>query len=166
MRTKLFLIVSVAYMVTSCGNKPSGNVTSDMLHYPQTASGDSLTDDMPEMVFDSLNFHFGGMAIGQTIKHTFQFVNAGDEPLVISDVHPSCGCTTLKDYPEKPIPAGESGQITVEFKAEKVTGKVDKTITVSCNDAKKFHVLHILGTVIGQEVFEKDKSQVQMQRIR
>ncbi|MEZ4484127.1 MAG: DUF1573 domain-containing protein [Syntrophotaleaceae bacterium] len=47
----------------------------------------------PHLLAESPLHHFGKIAEGSTIEHTFRFQNSGDQPLVISKVRSSCGCT-------------------------------------------------------------------------
>ena len=46
------------------------------------------------------------------------FKNTGDKPFVIYDVVTSCGCTKV-DYPETPIPPGETLKLIVTYEADK-----------------------------------------------
>ena len=150
----------------SCHSTPHHDVTSDMLHFPATASGEEVSGG-PQMVFDSDTFHFDMMAVGTKVAHTFQFKNVGNAPLIISHVQPSCGCTALKDWPDKPIAAGESGQISIEFNATGSEGEVNKTVWVATNGEPKDKVLHIVGKIIGVEVQHNGNSgRVEMKRER
>ncbi|MDT8308399.1 MAG: DUF1573 domain-containing protein [Bacteroidales bacterium] len=78
-------------------------------------------------------------------KCKFSFRNAGDEPLVITGVRSSCGCTTPK-YTQEPILPGESGDITVQYDNRRV-GYFAKTITVNTNGKPASVVLTIKGKV-------------------
>jgi hypothetical protein len=80
--------------------------------------------------FPERSFEAGDVQHGGVIEHEFQVRNDGDEPLLITEVHPTCGCTIL-DYTKTAIPPGGSGRI--QFKIETRTlasGKHSKTITV------------------------------------
>src|SRR5690606_30091436 len=61
---------------------------------------------------------------------TFEFTNTGDEPLVITNVRPSCGCT-VPSKPEAPIMQGKSDKIQVKYNMG--LGPISKTITVESN---------------------------------
>jgi hypothetical protein len=81
-------------------------------------------------VFPERSFEAGDVQLGGVIEHVFLVKNDGDEPLLITEVHPTCGCTIL-DYTSTPIPPGGTGKI--QFKIETKTlaaGKHSKTITV------------------------------------
>ncbi len=61
---------------------------------------------------------------------TFEFTNTGDQPLVITNVRSTCGCT-VPSKPEKPVMPGEKGKIDVKYNM--ATGKISKSITVESN---------------------------------
>jgi hypothetical protein len=72
----------------------------------------------------------------EALKHTVTLKNVGDEPLNISGVKPSCGCTTApidKDI----LKPGETASIDVSFKAGTSTGPKTKTIRITSNDPSK-----------------------------
>mgnify|MGYP003455724126 FL=1 len=60
----------------------------------------------------------------------FEFTNTGDQPLVITNVHSSCGCT-VPSKPTAPIMPGKSDKIEVKYNMN--TGKISKLITVESN---------------------------------
>lgn len=80
---------------------------------------------------------------------TYEFVNKGNKPIVITNVRASCGCTSKK-YSKEPIKPGETSKIEATYKAARV-GKFHKTITVTTNEGAKPKVLRIKGTVVVKE---------------
>jgi len=132
-----------------------------MIHFPPSGGGQS--ENAPIIRFDSTTCNFGTLAIGEKYPHTFRFTNAGQSPLIITQVNPSCGCTTAKDWPQQPIAPGESGQISIEFNSTGNSGKVDKSISVLTNCIPAVEVLRIQGTVVGVDNIAPVKSPVQME---
>lgn len=67
------------------------------------------------------------------ISHTFTLSNAGDELLVISDVLPSCGCTTaiLETYELEP---GQSVELPITIDTQGFHGLVLRVIDIFSND--------------------------------
>ena len=61
---------------------------------------------------------------------SFEFTNTGDEPLIISNVQSTCGCT-VPSKPTEPILPGKTGKIDVKYNMH--TGPIRKTITVESN---------------------------------
>lgn len=61
---------------------------------------------------------------------SFEFTNTGDEPLIITNVQSTCGCT-IPTKPTEPIAPGKTGKIDVKYNMH--TGPIRKTITVESN---------------------------------
>jgi Protein of unknown function (DUF1573) len=60
----------------------------------------------------------------------FRFTNVGSSIVRISDVRPSCGCTTASLSKTQYAP-GESGEIEAKFKVEGRSGHQEKWVTVT-----------------------------------
>lgn len=99
-----------------------------------------------EFKFDKETFDFGKIPQGEPVKHDFKFTNSGSEPLIISEVKSSCGCT-VPTYPKTPIQPGAEGVISVTFNAAAVN-PFTKTITIRSNTKTPVKVLYIKGEVI------------------
>ncbi|MBI4660272.1 MAG: DUF1573 domain-containing protein [Verrucomicrobia bacterium] len=76
---------------------------------------------------------FGTVKQGQIVRHDFKLMNIGDQPLEITEVKPSCGCTTAADW-TRTIQPGGSGTIPLQLETARFAGSVAKTITVTSND--------------------------------
>jgi len=76
----------------------------------------------------------------------FEFKNTGKTPLLIQEVHTSCGCTTA-EKPSDPIQPGKKSKIKVKYDTKRV-GAVNKTITVTTNVQTEPIVLTIKGVVL------------------
>jgi hypothetical protein len=82
---------------------------------------------------DSPTYDFGKATVGEKVHHVYMVTNTGTETLQITNVHPSCGCTTVGDWTHK-IEPGHSGQIAVQFDTSRYGGApVQKTIDVFSN---------------------------------
>lgn len=91
---------------------------------------------------------FGKIAKGTPVSYEFSFVNNGKEPIVISNVQASCGCTTPK-WPKEPVLPGKSASINVQYNAAN-PGGFNKSITITSNAKTPTKVLYIKGTVDAQ----------------
>lgn len=101
----------------------------------------------PAIKFTSQVVDYGEIERGSDGIRVFEFVNSGDQPLVISKVYSSCGCTIPKK-PEAPIAPGEKGEIQVKYDTNRV-GPIRKTITVNSNaESTPIVSLKIKGTVL------------------
>ena len=79
------------------------------------------------------------------VTHEFRFMNKGSEPLVITSVQASCGCT-VANFTKDPIPAGGEGFVTATYNAA-TKGIFNKTVTVNANTQNGVVTLSIRGEV-------------------
>lgn len=92
-------------------------------------------------------FNFGVVNEGQDVTYVYQFKNTGDEPLVISEVKSSCGCTAAL-LSSKEVAPGEVGEITATFDTSGRSGEQHKTIRLTTNDPDTDAFLYKLtGTI-------------------
>ena len=96
--------------------------------------------------FSESKHDYGVIEQGEKVSHLFTFKNTGNEPLVLSNVKPSCGCTTPK-WTKEPIAPGADGEIMVEFDSKGKSGKQTKTVTVTANTEPATTVLTITGDI-------------------
>ena len=59
-----------------------------------------------------MSFDWGKLKEGDKMTHIFKFKNTGDNDLVITDAHGSCGCT-VPEWPKEPIKPGKGGDLKV-----------------------------------------------------
>jgi hypothetical protein len=91
----------------------------------------------------------------------FEFTNTGNQPLIITNVQSTCGCT-VPTKPTEPIMPGKSDKISVKYNMN--PGPIRKTITVETNAVNVDNgliALKIKGEVIIKpevSVLEKKKS--------
>lgn len=103
----------------------------------------------PVFKFEKESHDFGKVVKGKPVSYEFTFTNAGDAPLIISDVESTCGCTVPK-YPTTPIAPGGKGSITVTFNAASVQAGFTKAVTIKSNARTPVKVLYIKGEVVAQ----------------
>lgn len=87
----------------------------------------------PSITWDKNTHDFGDIIQGEKVAYTFKFTNTGSEPLVITNVEVTCGCTTPKGWPRDPINPGGKGEITVQFDSTHKIGRQNKVATVISN---------------------------------
>ncbi len=93
----------------------------------------------------SLNHDFGKIKQGVPVTHEFKFTNNGKVTMVITNVAPSCGCTT-PDWTREPIAPGGQGFIKATYNAAS-PGAFNKSVTVTSNIENGFVQLFIKGEV-------------------
>lgn len=91
-------------------------------------------DDAPKPVisFEKLSHDFGKVYDGKSVSYEFVFVNTGKVPLILTNVQPSCGCTT-PEWPREPIMPGQKGRIKAIYTAGTFRGAFNKSISVVSN---------------------------------
>ena len=82
--------------------------------------------------FAEESFNFGTVTAGEKVKHVFKFKNTGNEPLILSDVRTTCGCT-VPTWPREPIAPGKSGEIVVQFDSNGKSGAQSRRVTIVAN---------------------------------
>jgi hypothetical protein len=103
----------------------------------------------PKFYFPKGETHdFGTVKEGPSAEYTFEFKNAGKEPLIISNAQASCGCTT-PEWPKEPILPGKTGKILVRYNTQGRPGPIDKTVWITSNAVsdKDRYELRIKGNV-------------------
>lgn len=97
--------------------------------------------------FDSESYDFGEIFEGDGATHIFNVTNTGTEPLVISQVRPSCGCTT-PEWSTDPILPGKSGTIKANYNTQGRVGFFNKSIEITTNGDVAYTTVYIKGSVI------------------
>ena len=101
---------------------------------------------VPETIIFTNTVHdYGTITQGADGNCEFKFTNKDKEPLVLSNVTSSCGCT-VPVWPREPIAPGKSGSIKVKYDTNRV-GVFTKSITVISNAANTPVMLQIKGNV-------------------
>jgi hypothetical protein len=98
------------------------------------AKKDEAVKKMPQTSLEvaETKFDFGKIKEGEKVRHTYMVKNAGTNPLVISNVQVSCGCTA-PFFPKEPIQPGKTGEVTLEFNSAGKEGMVNKNALIVAN---------------------------------
>src|ERR1044072_5288197 len=76
-----------------------GGVTSDgALRKTSLPGGEQAKATAPNIQFAETLYNFGTVKSGEVVSHDFVFTNLGATTLEITDVRPSCGCTTAGSW--------------------------------------------------------------------
>lgn len=89
---------------------------------------------------------FGQVEWKHPVSVQYVITNTGDQPLVLTEVDPSCACSVAQ-WTQTPIAPGDKGIITVEFDA-KALGHFDKSVTIYSNADPNLAYLHFTGEVV------------------
>lgn len=104
-------------------------------------------ENKAEFKFEKETHDFGKVQVGKPVSVDFVFTNTGNEPLIISNVESTCGCTVPK-YTSAPVAKGAKGIITVTFNAAAVQAGFTKAVTIKSNARTPIKVLYIKGEVV------------------
>jgi uncharacterized protein DUF1573 len=105
-------------------------------------------NEKAEFKFNEEKHDFGKVPQGTPVTTVFEFTNIGKEPLILTDVKPTCGCT-IADYTKTPVKNGEKGLIKITYNAANVA-PFNKTIVVTSNAKTPTKYLNIVGEVIAK----------------
>ena len=122
----------------------------------------AMMAQQPVITFEKTDHDFGKIneADGK-VTTIFTFKNEGMEPLVLSNVRASCGCTTPK-WPRQPIEPGHTGEITVTYNPNGRPGRFTKTVTITSNATEPTTRVTIKGEVIPKPAKPVDNYPVKM----
>lgn len=101
----------------------------------------------PEITFAEASYDFGDIKQGDKVEHTFTFKNTGTEPLILSNVLTTCGCTA-SDWPRDPIAPGKEGSITVRFNSAGKMGRQNKVVTIVSNATNSQERIRIITNIL------------------
>lgn len=138
---KIFIILAAA-LIVGCNQNDAKPVTTN------TSTADSTNANVTSIEWlDPIDQKLSPITEGQEADLTWRFKNTGNNPLVISDVTASCGCT-VAEKPEKPVMPGEESAIKAKFNSSGKVGENNKQVTVvaNTNDTKR-HLLSFSVTV-------------------
>jgi hypothetical protein len=151
---KYILLAVVVVALSNCGEgTDKGRISTDLINISATANSSDISSNKsgPMLKMDDISFNFGTIAAGKRVNHVFKFVNSGDSPLLLANVHATCGCTVAKSWPKDPIMTGQGGEIVVEFDSSNMTGHQDNAIHIVSNARPASLVLKLTGDVIGPD---------------
>jgi hypothetical protein len=127
----VLLLSAVAFAFFTCGQ----------------ASAQDQKETGPVFKFDDTKWNFGMVRESELVHMEFKFTNTGTEPIIITEVKTSCGCTKV-DYPKTPIKPGEKGVIKVNFDTTGKLDRQDRTVDVISNAKGGPHQLRFKGVVL------------------
>lgn len=100
-----------------------------------------------ELTFNEKAHNFGSIKeLDGPVEFKFEFINTGAEPITITNVRPSCGCTS-SGWTKEPVAPGESGYVSAVYNPLNRPGPFSKSLTVSTSGQTKTLVLRINGQV-------------------
>jgi hypothetical protein len=136
---KVFLLACTALLIVSAS-------------FAQDKKGEAKAPNpnAPKLIFIESSHDFGTVVEGPQITYDFKIRNDGKEPLVLSNVRASCGCT-VPTWPKDPILPGKESVVSATYNTSGRPGHFTKTITIESNAEGGNKVITITGEVIKPE---------------
>lgn len=107
--------------------------------------------------FDNETISFGKIKQGVPVKGTFTLTNISNEPIIIEQANPTCGCT-ISDYTKTPIAPGQTGVINATYNAAN-PNHFEKHLTVKIAGIEEQKSITFVGDVVPAEEFDKAKAE-------
>ncbi len=136
-------VLAIILFLTNNSTSAKNNIGNSV-----TLVEDSQSQYKPFISIVKPSHSFGEIAQNVPVEHKFELENSGNEPLILTEVKASCGCTAT-EWTKAPIAPGEKAFVTATFNAKKV-GKFNKSITVFSNSEDNLK-LSFNGTVLAKE---------------
>lgn len=116
--------------------------------YAQQVSESKLNENpnAPEITFKDKVYDYGTIFVGGDGNCEYEFTNTGKEPLILSSVRSSCGCT-VPSWPREPILPGKKDVIKVKYDTGRI-GPINKSVTVLSNAKNPTEVLRMTGNIV------------------
>lgn len=87
---------------------------------------------LTHVVLAQSHYDFGKINKGDKVDHAFEITNTGDQPLIITEVKPACGCTA-PSFTKDPILPGQKGEVVLSFDSSSFDGVVNKSAEIFAN---------------------------------
>lgn len=105
--------------------------------------------DGPIITLQKSSHDFGDINQGDVVEQVFKFTNTGNQPLIISEIKTTCGCTTPV-FPKNPIMPGASGEIKVGFNSAGKANKQTKVLPIISNAANEASITFTTNVIVKQ----------------
>ena len=116
------------------------------------ASGEK--ENKPVIEFEKKTYNYGEINYKGDGICRFKFENKGQEPLLLTKVRASCGCTTTS-WPKEPINPSDTASIEVKYNT-RIKGNFSKSIRVYSNAKNSPILLRIKGKVVTESTASKE----------
>ncbi|MBM3290295.1 MAG: DUF1573 domain-containing protein, partial [Candidatus Hydrogenedentes bacterium] len=126
-----FLVAVLVLAVASCNRSGAPERAKKIEHRTQT-------------------FDFGEARQGSVVHHTFRVANAGPQPMTVSKVQTSCGCTVATVKAGAVIGPGESLDVPVDLSLQGKKNPIESSVVVNYADGAVPDQLVLKGKV-GEE---------------
>jgi hypothetical protein len=101
-----------------------------------------------QIEFEEDTYEFEEIKEGEKVKRVFTYTNVGNQPLILSDLRTTCGCTA-SEWSKEPLEVGKTQTITIVFDSKGKPGRQHKTVSVFSNATNEpVYRLRLYGNVL------------------
>lgn len=113
-----------------------------------TTQQGAVTEELSnaKLSFENPKHDFGTITEGDQVSYAYKFTNTGTDPLQITAVNVSCGCT-VASKPMGMVGVGQSDEIVINFNSTGKVGVNKKTVSVLSNAQNSSELLTFTATV-------------------
>ena len=115
----------------------------------QSSNTNNSKTSAAELTFKEKEHDFASIEQMCDATYAFEFKNTGKDPLIISNVGTSCGCT-VPNWTKDPVNKNKTGIIKATYDTKRI-GPFTKTLNVTSNAKNTPVTLTIKGTVKAPE---------------
>ena len=109
----------------------------------------SISHAQAILKFSDTKKNFGFVKQGKLVEMKFEFTNAGDQPLIITDYKVECSCTSV-EFPKSPVLPKQKGIVIVKFDTKTVYDRQDRVVEVVSNAKNNKEKIRFKGVVLKQ----------------
>jgi hypothetical protein len=138
---KNWVVILVALVAVACGGsqKPA-----------RTAGGEGAVFDISAQMLENrrdTSISVGKVRAGEIIQYDAWLHNTGTEPLIITSVDTSCGCTSV-EYEKQPIQPDARGHFSFRFDSRgQMTGRQVRHIDIHTSAGKNPYTIMVNAEV-------------------
>lgn len=100
-----------------------------------------------KLVFTDAKKNFGFVKQGKVIEMKFEFINEGNQPLVLSESKVECSCTEVI-LPKDPIMPKKKSFVFVKFNTLMVFDRQDRIVEIQSNASNNPQKIRFKGVVL------------------
>ena len=103
-----------------------------------------------QIVFKEVRHDFGTIKQGEKVEHVFEYTNAGQAPLILSNVQTTCGCTA-SEWSRAPLAPGQTGRLKATFNSAGKMGRQNKVISIFSNAVNPEERVSLVVSIVPAE---------------
>jgi len=111
----------------------------------------AFAEPAPRIRVEPESFDFGRVLPRRTLRKEFRLLNLGEQPLQISEISKSCGCTRAV-VGETTLDPGAATTLNVEVETRMARGRIEQRVIIRSNDPQTpLLEVKLTATVVADE---------------